>query len=753
MKFCIRLQLALCALSLASFSAMAQTTITDTVYLRPGTPWTGVLTITWPAFTTASGQVVGAGGTTISVRNGALTVNLYPNVSGTPPVVYAAHYLTTVGADRDTAWDETWNVYASASPLILDQVRATSSLSGKSVLNGTGAPGNTLGQNGDYYIRNETSCLYGPKVSNAWPGSCVSLIGPVGPTGVQGPTGATGPVAIGATHSLGTISGGVTLTATSTVRDRWTATLSGDVTFTLTGATAGETLQLDLTQDGTGNHNVTLPLSFTGAGCFDLTAGAETIQQFFWDGTNAKASGEAVVIGGSAALITTGCQALTLPTAPDTLLGQNSLGINNPSDNSFDQYIDKSGVQHRGPVSSTILSDSSNIKRVTDITSVLTATVGVGGVTVNTPVKYLSGTVVAVTGTEGTLGIAEATVAQGGTVVVDLIGASHCIASGSITATNYVGPTTGGKCIDLGQSARSSIPTSTNLLGKAGANYTDGQLVSVDLVHPYATGASGVSAGCGVTMTGSVLSWNPADMKNCQGLWEPFWGWPGTNTTHGSIWPQINQNNTGTWVVTTGCCADPTTYTNSQSSHMGVVKFSAPASLNPQTSVVPNYFSGLFSVFATATEWTYADLFLASDVTNGRTWTGWSNNNLGTHPTGNSGIYWRFDPTVDTHAMGVICNLGTCSTVDFGAAPSAGGWNAVIIQRQSTGLSSPKITMTWNGTVKTFCASGCDQVDTNAPPNTQKEYIGSTFAYNGTPGTVYWEMDARGLFFSTLGIQ
>src|SRR5262249_24282622 len=72
---------------------------------------------------------------------------------------------------------------------------------GTSILNGTGAPANTLGNDGDFYIATDTKRLYGPKASGAWPGTCVALVGPAGATGLTGATGGTG--VAGATGATG----------------------------------------------------------------------------------------------------------------------------------------------------------------------------------------------------------------------------------------------------------------------------------------------------------------------------------------------------------------------------------------------------------------------------------------------------------------------------------------------------------------------------------------------------------------------
>lgn len=54
---------------------------------------------------------------------------------------------------------------------------------GSTVLSGTGAPSDTTGNNGDFYIDTAAAVLYGPKANGAWPATGTSLVGPQGPPG------------------------------------------------------------------------------------------------------------------------------------------------------------------------------------------------------------------------------------------------------------------------------------------------------------------------------------------------------------------------------------------------------------------------------------------------------------------------------------------------------------------------------------------------------------------------------------------
>jgi hypothetical protein len=66
-----------------------------------------------------------------------------------------------------------------------------SGTNGNTLLNGTGAPSNSSGNPGDFYLDTAANVIYGPKSSTAWPTPGTSLIGPIGATGPQGLPGGT----------------------------------------------------------------------------------------------------------------------------------------------------------------------------------------------------------------------------------------------------------------------------------------------------------------------------------------------------------------------------------------------------------------------------------------------------------------------------------------------------------------------------------------------------------------------------------
>jgi len=68
----------------------------------------------------------------------------------------------------------------------------TNGTNGTTVLNGTGTPGASLGNNGDLYLDTAANVLYGPKAAGEWPTTGTSLVGPQGSAGATGATGAPG---------------------------------------------------------------------------------------------------------------------------------------------------------------------------------------------------------------------------------------------------------------------------------------------------------------------------------------------------------------------------------------------------------------------------------------------------------------------------------------------------------------------------------------------------------------------------------
>lgn len=104
-------------------SQLATTTIADTVYLADGTPASGVLIVTWPAFTTAGGNAVAGGSTTVTLgTNGALNAQLVANAGATPAGVY---YTVVYQLGPGTVKTEFWIVPVSTSPVTLAQVVTT----------------------------------------------------------------------------------------------------------------------------------------------------------------------------------------------------------------------------------------------------------------------------------------------------------------------------------------------------------------------------------------------------------------------------------------------------------------------------------------------------------------------------------------------------------------------------------------------------------------------------------------------------
>jgi lysophospholipase L1-like esterase len=106
-----------------SAPAIATTTIADTVYHADGTPATGTVLISWPAFSTAAGSSVPAGSTSATIgTNGALSVQLVPNVGSTP---MGSYYTVVYHLDDGSVTREYWVVPVSSYTVAVNAIRST----------------------------------------------------------------------------------------------------------------------------------------------------------------------------------------------------------------------------------------------------------------------------------------------------------------------------------------------------------------------------------------------------------------------------------------------------------------------------------------------------------------------------------------------------------------------------------------------------------------------------------------------------
>ena len=95
------------ALALAALAqSISTTTVQGTVYLANGSPGSGTLQISWPAFTTASNQTVAAGKIAVSIgADGFVSVDLAPNLGSSPAgLYYTAVYNLSNGTTNTEYW-------------------------------------------------------------------------------------------------------------------------------------------------------------------------------------------------------------------------------------------------------------------------------------------------------------------------------------------------------------------------------------------------------------------------------------------------------------------------------------------------------------------------------------------------------------------------------------------------------------------------------------------------------------------------
>ena len=109
------------ALSAAHAAPPVTTTVSDTVYRADGSPASGTLLLTWPAFTAADGSAVAAGSMSVTLGSaGAFNAGLVPNAGANPAGTY---YKVVYKLDDQTTNTEFWSVPAT-SPVTIGAIRS-----------------------------------------------------------------------------------------------------------------------------------------------------------------------------------------------------------------------------------------------------------------------------------------------------------------------------------------------------------------------------------------------------------------------------------------------------------------------------------------------------------------------------------------------------------------------------------------------------------------------------------------------------
>jgi uncharacterized protein YoxC len=124
--------------SLVTICAFAQSSLTqirDTITNPDGTPFNGMVVITWNGYSVPSGTPVSELSASAQIYNGALSVLLVPTTTAASGTYYQVVYSSSNGT---ITWTETWQVPPSTTPLTLSQVRtSTTEGSGTTTTTGT----------------------------------------------------------------------------------------------------------------------------------------------------------------------------------------------------------------------------------------------------------------------------------------------------------------------------------------------------------------------------------------------------------------------------------------------------------------------------------------------------------------------------------------------------------------------------------------------------------------------------------------
>ena len=135
--------------------------------------------------------VAGAADASIPGADGLIT-GCYSQATGSLRVINTQSVATCKSNERKLTWNQTGQQGPRGLP-------GFDGANGKTVLNGSGAPADTLGNDGDFYLDTTSDVLYGPKTAGAWPAPGSAWSGrkarpvPPAPRDRRDPQGTPGP--------------------------------------------------------------------------------------------------------------------------------------------------------------------------------------------------------------------------------------------------------------------------------------------------------------------------------------------------------------------------------------------------------------------------------------------------------------------------------------------------------------------------------------------------------------------------------
>jgi len=107
--------------AVAAFAQPPLTTIQDTLYKADGTPFNGLLVISWNSFLADNQANIVSQSITVQVVGGLFQVQLVPTADANPP----SFYTVTYNSDGKIQFQETWVVPVSTTPLKISDVRTS----------------------------------------------------------------------------------------------------------------------------------------------------------------------------------------------------------------------------------------------------------------------------------------------------------------------------------------------------------------------------------------------------------------------------------------------------------------------------------------------------------------------------------------------------------------------------------------------------------------------------------------------------